>query len=582
MIARITLGLFVLSLVASARAAEPLRYKWQPDQQFVYELQITVDLPTKVETMQGTIAYQVKSVDSPLRIGYRGGLKTSSKDKPGRSSAPASPSRRPGPPHPDPFGGRMLGPGGRLAQPANQLQGLTTTTNQISLTPMGEILELQGSSQLPYLLGNLSLMVIEPLPDQDRPSWSVEGGVVIKEKGQQGGPARPFGHPLSQPTGGGKPEKTTSGSRSSSFTRESESGDNVIFKKTFRLESPGDTQSIAVEGEGRWTFNRKLGMSESLDFSQRLTVKEKNVSFAIPLTIKYHRLSEDELAKTEYNEARPVQRKGLWITYDTPLPTGLVVAANRFRQPETTYYPAEVVAILDNGLVKVKYRPGIETEDRLREDIFLAPPDVDQPRLDATQLTALQAYRDEVQRSLGSSPAEATKKERLNLAYRDGNDPLPETGAPVTNQTPLPKYLVVAAKRKNQWYQAHVSQTLPDGRIAVRFSGAEKDATVARSDLQLPPADVKQPNVPLTGASPTSSGAPATSGNAGAVFRTWTDTTGQFSIEAKFVAEDGDKVRLVNKDGKELKMPLAKLRESDRKYVESLRQPAAVNPFTPQ
>jgi hypothetical protein len=66
------------------------------------------------------------------------------------------------------------------------------------------------------------------------------------------------------------------------------------------------------------------------------------------------------------------------------------------------------------------------------------------------------------------------------------------------------------------------------------------------------------------------------------VFRTWTDTTGQFSIEAKFVGEDGDKVRLVNKDGKELKVPLAKLRESDRKHVESLRGPAAVNPFAPQ
>jgi hypothetical protein len=435
---------------------------------------------------------------------------------------------------------------------------------------------------LPYLLGNLSLMVIEPLPDDDRPSWSVEGGVVIKEKGQPSGSGRPFGHPLSRPTGGGKPEKTTAGSRASSFTREGESEGNVLFKKTFRLESPGDSESIVVEGEGRWTFNRKLGMSESLDFSERITVKEKNVSFTIPVTIKYHRLSEDELAKTEYHEARPVQRKGLWVTCDTPLPAGLVVAANRYRQPETTYYPAEVVATLDNGLVKVKYRPGVDTEDRLREDIFIAPADVEQPRLDPAQLAALQTYRDEVQRSLGASPAEAAKKERLNLAYRDGKDPLPETGPPVTNQTPLPKYLVVAAKRKDQWFQAHVSQVLPDGRIAVRFSGEEKDSTVTRSDLRLPPADVKQPNVPLTGTSPASGSAQAVSGNAEPAFRTWTDTTGQFSIEAKFVGEEGDRVRLVNKAGKELKVPLAKLRESDRTYVESQRKPTAVNPFAPQ
>jgi hypothetical protein len=91
-----------------------------------------------------------------------------------------------------------------------------------------------------------------------------------------------------------------------------------------------------------------------------------------------------------------------------------------------------------------------------------------------------------------------------------------------------------------------------------------------------------QPNVPLPGATPARGGAQAAAANAAPAFRTWTDATGKFSIEAKFVGEDGDAVRLVKQDGTELKVPLAKLSESDRKYVESRRGPAAVNPFAPQ
>jgi hypothetical protein len=91
-----------------------------------------------------------------------------------------------------------------------------------------------------------------------------------------------------------------------------------------------------------------------------------------------------------------------------------------------------------------------------------------------------------------------------------------------------------------------------------------------------------QPNVPLPGATPTQSGAQATVASAAPTFRTWTDATGKFSIEAKFVGEDGDAVRLVKQDGKELKVLLAKLSEADRKYVESRRTPAAFNPFAPQ
>ena len=53
--------------------------------------------------------------------------------------------------------------------------------------------------------------------------------------------------------------------------------------------------------------------------------------------------------------------------------------------------------------------------------------------------------------------------------------------------------------------------------------------------------------------------------------RTWKDSTGQFSVEAVFVRVSGDQVVLQRKDKTEISVPLAKLSEADRKYVENIR-----------
>src|SRR5262245_35191843 len=89
-------------------AAEPLRYRLKPNQQFAYQVDITADLPGKIETLTGRITYTVKSAAEPLRVTYRGGLMKTSKDKEGQSSSrgsfgPFGPGFRP-PIPPSPFG----------------------------------------------------------------------------------------------------------------------------------------------------------------------------------------------------------------------------------------------------------------------------------------------------------------------------------------------------------------------------------------------------------------------------------------------------------------------------------------------
>ena len=63
--------------------------------------------------------------------------------------------------------------------------GLTQTGNKLTLTPQGELVAMEGSSQLPYLLGNLSTLIFEPFPKGEETTWEIKNGVTISEKNER-------------------------------------------------------------------------------------------------------------------------------------------------------------------------------------------------------------------------------------------------------------------------------------------------------------------------------------------------------------------------------------------------------------
>lgn len=62
-----------------------------------------------------------------------------------------------------------------------------------------------------------------------------------------------------------------------------------------------------------------------------------------------------------------------------------------------------------------------------------------------------------------------------------------------------------------------------------------------------------------------------------AEFRTWNDSTGNYSVEAEYVRADGDKVVLKKRDGSTVKVPFAKLSHEDNTYVVSQDPAAAIH-----
>lgn len=423
MIARngIALCLTACFVFPAMSSAQSLRYRWPQDQEVVYQVEISADLPDQTETLKGAIRYKLKAAGSPTKVTYSGGLKKSVKKKPGTNK----PSSRPG--AFGPFGPGFAGPPGPRGpfarRQVNLFKGLEQTKNEVTVDARGGVLAMTGSSQLPYLLGNLSLLVFEPLPEGNQRSWKFDSGVTISEKKQNSndgrGPGRfdPFG-PFG-PFGGNQrddPEKTSAASQVVTFAQQGESGQNSTFAKTFHLDSPGDGElSFKIDGKGKWTFNRQLGVSESMEFSQRLTLAKETVSIVIPVSIKYQRLSAQAFAKYEkermaaaeqqkvaatkamYKNGGYLPSSNLPITAAMKLPANLLV---QWKKDSKSWWPGHVLEELPDGMVKAKEVGGQRRVFPLpRGRLQLVPKEIEQPtEIDSAQLTALYAQSEEAEK----------------------------------------------------------------------------------------------------------------------------------------------------------------------------------------
>lgn len=288
----------LLASASPATSSEPpvrLQYSSQEGRVVGYRIKITADRHDAFETLEGVASYQFQSVEGEaLRLTYKGGLNRSSKSK------PSSGASRFGPPH---FGPSFLDRARGLSPFANmRFRGLMTTTNKLILNPQGEIQSLEGDSQLPYLLGNACLLVFEPLPEQPKLSWSVNSGISITEEGGRSGfPYRPM------PFRTGKSERTTVGSEILTYQIRSVEGPIVVIDKTYRLDSPAATKEVSgfeINGTGTWKFNREQGLSESMEFRQKLIVQKQNVTVTFPMTLSYTRMSADELKAHEEEQQK--------------------------------------------------------------------------------------------------------------------------------------------------------------------------------------------------------------------------------------------------------------------------------------
>jgi len=164
---------------------------------------------------------------------------------------------------------------------------------------------------------------------------------------------------------------------------------------------------------------------------------------------------------------------------------------------------------------------------------------------------------------------------RVEVVYRPqgGDPPYPSTSKPLKRVTELNVGMEIWIQDNFRfWYRGTVTGI--DGLRAMvhRYgSDPESDELVPIPKIRLagdapqPVADGRNPfeNKPAPAASPFDDPVPERK-------RTWTDSTGKFTIKAEFVKLDAGKVTLKREDGSEISLPLEMLAAADQQIARQL------------
>lgn len=566
----------VIWLIGNESRAQSLRYQWNPKQKFSYDMAVTVEEGDRIVLLKGIIHYTVESADAEqLRITYNGGLPESVKLKPRSRSGGL------------PFGPSFGPPRGLTAIPPTPFSnptfaGKTITSNRISLTPTGRVLLLEGESQLPYLLGNVSLLPFEMLPKGAEREWTLDSGVSISEEQES---RRPFGAFGPRGVFGPFANKSKSVQAASEITRYSIQSENeklVTIKKSYQLTSSaaGDGDSFDMNGSGIWTFDTEEHVPHGLDANYKLVVRESNSSTTYPIHVKFSRLTEADLAKME------AETKKAREDHERKLAEEKAKAEKPLSDEEKQH----VLAALTD-----KNRVLTEATAVLAELATKSPP-VPDPEI-VKAITRLIKHPDKqvseaaIKALVKWSPA-FKRKHDLNKAY-EGPSPVESSDLEVNGLTPLFVGQILQAQEHGHfWNPARIKNLRSDGKVEVEFLAwgkTSRSAVLTRRNLQLAPPEVDQPAKPYASStkgekSTAGKPNPKTAEGFPGGLRTWSDATGRFKVEAEFISAEGGTVSLRRADGRTVNLPMEKLSPTDQRIVRTLidELAKAENPFEPK
>jgi HEAT repeat protein len=284
-----------------------LRYAWKPGETYVYSVRVTYEVNRTVVSLEGSSIYKVKSSDQgKVLLAHRGWLITRKRPK-------------------DQSSGSEVGmPGG-------------PSMSELRLDLRGDVTGAKGNLPLP-LLGDLSLLVIEPLPEERLAQWDDVQNVALLET-QGGGQASPFrfGRPtlaerirerrpggrlsprvgmgprmgVGPRIGAGNRLGTRAGSRGNlrrapapsapetkvvahpaqeraEYTLGATTGKIASISKTYELkseESVGDEPGLLMTGQGTFTFDADAGVPLGLEFTARVTENSESITLRVPIQV---------------------------------------------------------------------------------------------------------------------------------------------------------------------------------------------------------------------------------------------------------------------------------------------------------
>jgi hypothetical protein len=261
--------------VATAALLKKLHYDWKKGQTYVYRVRVIGERGNDTENRTGEVTYKVKSTQlGEIQLAMTSNMKYEATVNPHRF---------------------VLLPGRHVGFVSNA-DGAKEVT--ITIDPHGRLLKSQGEAPLPYLLGDLSELIVEPLPQAEQVSWTISGDPGVAVVSLQ----YPFWR-FSRPgfrEGVPAAEKTV-------YTVLEGSGKLIAITKRYEMTSAATLAGkprIEAAGDGKLKFDTERGVFASLDFDIQVTVRDSNKTEVTPLHVTYRLLSEEDIAEAAKDAQR--------------------------------------------------------------------------------------------------------------------------------------------------------------------------------------------------------------------------------------------------------------------------------------
>src|SRR5205823_331888 len=135
-------------------------------------------------------------------------------------------------------------------------------TMDLVINDRGEVVSSRGTTQLPYLLGNLAQLVLPTLPKEAEQTWkqSREFNISFAESRFPRSPLR------------GDDSTVIKATQETTWKVEKVDGDTVVLSKKMEIrtaEMVTGKPRLEVQGEGKLTFNTKIGAPSKLEMEQK-------------------------------------------------------------------------------------------------------------------------------------------------------------------------------------------------------------------------------------------------------------------------------------------------------------------------
>jgi len=248
-----------------------LKYAWKTGDEHAFKVDITIETDDDTETHSGMPAYRVvSSDDSGIKLQFSGGVIKTNRPK----VRPGAFPRFPGPPS---FPRAGFGP----------------TARTVTINDRGKVITEEGESQLPYLLGDLAVMPLIPLPKGSEKSWTINRETNISITESTG-----FRHPFFDRDR--REKKNVRAEEEMVYAVSNTEGDVVTIKESYTLEALEQVKgkpTMEMIGDGTYLFDTKLGGPTSYESKINLVLREGNTTTEIPITVSIKRVDPVELEK---------------------------------------------------------------------------------------------------------------------------------------------------------------------------------------------------------------------------------------------------------------------------------------------